>query len=94
MELPVPDIRHGSLTIDSRVVLASSKDLWIFAVLCAAKFYGQATKSTWWMPWRREAMKDVASCDKPQVAANRLRSGDVRMGKPDLVKRDHHPLNA
>jgi len=45
-------------------------------------FYGQATKGTRWMPWRREAMKDVASCDKPRGAASRLRSGDVRMGKP------------
>src|SRR5438552_17345474 len=34
------------------------------------------------MPWRREAMKDVASCDKPRGAASRLRSGDFRMGQP------------
>src|SRR5712692_9429719 len=34
------------------------------------------------MPWRREAMKDVASCDKPRGAANRHRSGDFRMGQP------------
>jgi hypothetical protein len=27
-------------------------------------------------------MKDVASCDKPRGAANRLRSGDFRMGQP------------
>ena len=27
-------------------------------------------------------MKDVASCDKPRGAANKLRSGDFRMGKP------------
>jgi len=25
--------------------------------------FGQATKSTWWMPWRQKAMKDVISCD-------------------------------
>src|SRR5262249_15049550 len=43
---------------------------------------GQATKSERWMPWRREAMKDVASCDKPRGAASRHRSGDVRMGEP------------
>ena len=43
---------------------------------------GQATKSEWWMPWRREAMKDVASCDKPRGAASRHRSEDVRMGEP------------
>ena len=44
---------------------------------------GQATKGTRWMPWRQEAMKDVVSCDKLRGAANRLRSGDLRMGKPD-----------
>ncbi len=31
-----------------------------------SKFYGQATKGVRWMPWRREAMKDVAGCDKPR----------------------------
>jgi hypothetical protein len=37
-----------------------------------SKFYGQATKGAWWMPWRKMAMKDVASCDKPRRAASRL----------------------
>jgi hypothetical protein len=36
------------------------------------KFYGQATKGAWWMPWQKKAMKDVASCDKPRRAASRL----------------------
>src|SRR5438270_12145839 len=43
---------------------------------------GQATKSERWMPWRREAMKGVASCDKPRGAASRHRSEDARMGEP------------
>jgi hypothetical protein len=34
--------------------------------LLVSKFYGQATKGTRWMPWHFEAMKDVASCDKPR----------------------------
>ena len=34
------------------------------------------------MPRHVSAMKDVASCDKPRGAASKLRSGDVRMGKP------------
>ena len=37
-----------------------------------SKFYGQATKGAWWMPWQKTAMKDVASCDKPRGAASRL----------------------
>ena len=34
------------------------------------------------MPWYREAMKDVISCEKPRVGANNLRSVDIRMGQP------------
>ncbi len=34
--------------------------------------FGQVTKGVRWMPWRREAMKDVVSCDKLRGAANRL----------------------
>ena len=29
-----------------------------------------------WMPWRKQAMKDVVSCDKLRGGANSLRSGD------------------
>jgi len=34
------------------------------------------------MPWRREAMKDVARCDKPRGGASTRRSADLRMGQP------------
>ena len=43
---------------------------------------GQANKSARGMPWHQEPMKDVISCDKLRGAANELRSGDFRMGKP------------
>ena len=43
---------------------------------------GQAKKSARGMPWHQEPTKDVISCEKPRGAANKLRSGDVRMGKP------------
>jgi len=29
-------------------------------------------KGIWWMPWRQEAMKDVARCDKPGGEASAL----------------------
>ena len=35
------------------------------------KLYGQATKGGRRMPWRAEAMKDVASCDKLRGGAKR-----------------------
>ena len=40
-----------------------------FSVL--SKFCGQATKGAWWMPWQKQAKKDVASCDKLRGAASR-----------------------
>ena len=41
-------------------------------------------KGVWWMPWYAQAMKDVIRCDKRRGAANKLWSGDFRMGKPTL----------
>ena len=32
----------------------------------------KVSKGVWRMPWLLEAMKDVISCDKLRVAANRL----------------------
>ena len=34
------------------------------------ELYGQATKRIRWMPWRSEAMKDVAACEKLRGAGN------------------------
>ena len=41
-----------------------------------------------WMPWCRKAMKDVVSCEKSRGAASRLRSGNIRMGKPKSCEHD------
>jgi len=35
------------------------------------------------MPWHQAPMKDVVNCEKPRGAASKLRSADVRMGKPN-----------
>jgi hypothetical protein len=37
---------------------------------------GQATKGVWWMPWHREATKDVVACDMLREA-----------GKQALIRR-------
>ena len=39
------------------------------------------------MPWRRQAMKDAASCEKPRGDACGLRSGGLRMGQPTVFGR-------
>jgi hypothetical protein len=36
-----------------------------------AVLWGQATKCMWWMPWRSQAMKDVAACEKLRGAGKR-----------------------
>ena len=51
------------------------------------KLYGQVTKSIRWMPRRRKAMKDVASCDKlrgvaKQTLIRRFPNGETN---PDKV---------
>ncbi len=38
------------------------------------------------MPWLSEAMKDVIGCDKLRGGAYNLRSGDLRMGQPIMLK--------
>ena len=43
----------------------------VVSQLRESKFYGQATKGARWMPWQKQAMKDVASCDKLRGAAHR-----------------------
>ena len=35
------------------------------------RLYGQANKRTRWMPWRSEAMKDVAACEKARGVGNK-----------------------
>ena len=35
------------------------------------------------MPWRAQAMKDVASCDKLRLGASTRQPADFRMGKPN-----------
>ncbi len=43
----------------------------------------QARKSIWWMPWHKEAMKDVIDCDKLGLAVNKLNprfpNGETRL---------------
>jgi len=40
----------------------------------------------WWMPWHREAMKDVATCDKPRVVGSKFirgfPNGETPPGQP------------
>ncbi len=45
----------------------------------------QATKGTWGMPRRREAMKDVVGCDKPRGAVKRA----LIRGSPNGATRRH-----
>ena len=44
----------------------------MMVIFATQKHLGQVIKSARRMPWRWEAMKDVASYDKPRGAASRL----------------------
>jgi hypothetical protein len=51
---------------------------------------GQATKGGRWMPWRREATKGVAGCDKPRGAAKQAvirgcPNGETRLGSCPVI---------
>ena len=53
------------------------------SALTSGDFSGdQAIKGVRWMPRWQKAMKDVVSCDKLRLAANRPLSEDFRMGQP------------
>ncbi len=36
------------------------------------------------MPWHRQAMKDVVTCDKSRIGGSNLRPGNLRMGQPNM----------
>ena len=81
------------LSGNAEIVPSSPPRVWILKGANKPRSRGKVSKSTWWMPWHKEAMKDVISCDKPRGGANTLRSVDLRMGKPGGLKTRHLPLN-
>ncbi len=56
---PIPDFRHLISDRFLRLCVTGSQ---------AIKY----EKSIWWMPWHREAMKDVARCDKLRGVVSKL----------------------
>ena|SRR5438270_9584657 len=87
-DISLRSIKFTGRVFDVDVGFARSQQL--AARSCAlSKFYGQATKGAWWMPWQKKAMKDVASCDKPRGAANRhyirgFPNGETHWGKTSV----------
>ena len=47
-----------------------AKRAFLYSVL--GRLYGQATKGVRRMPWREQAMKDVANCEKPRGVVSKL----------------------
>ena len=45
----------------------------------------EVTKSVWWMPWHREAMKDVGACDKPEGAGKQVSISGFPNGETRLL---------
>ena len=44
----------------------------IFIFVSSVDFVVKLLRAYVWMPWRKQAMKDVVSCDKPRGDANNL----------------------
>src|SRR6476661_5332838 len=65
------------------VALHKRQGEWVVTVIDNC---GQATKGVWWMPWHREATKDVVACDMLREA-----------GKQALIRRflneETQPIN-
>ena len=54
--------------VDSNVHALFEKNYSVFRV----NFMVKLLRACVWMPWRKKAMKDVASCDKPREDASNL----------------------
>ena len=52
--------------------LVSAKKVACTSVVYEVDFMVKLLRACVWMPWRKQAMKDVVSCDKLREAANRL----------------------
>ena len=70
-------ITNTSMQAPKKVVLQSRKtsDAQVRTFehfVCEVDFMVKLLRACVWMPWRKQAMKDVISCDKPREAANRL----------------------
>ena len=67
-------------------ITASGDFPWMYSLECPGQIFDQATKGVRRMPRHREAMKDVATCDKPRFAGSKLTrgfpNGETRPGKP------------
>ena len=55
----------GNRWLLSSALCRLSSDIWVFVTI-------KRLKGIWWMPWHREAMKDVVGCEKPRGAASKL----------------------
>ena len=65
----IPSVRHALVKRVGKRRTASNKDTNIKRnddLSSTNVVAQQAIKGVRWMPWRRTAMKDVASCDKPR----------------------------
>ena len=65
----IPDTCHQISGVSSRETEKCLRGLSLRTTSFAIK---RKVKGIWWMPWRQEAMKDVARCDKPGGEASAL----------------------
>ena len=66
----VSDRRVLRLSDIDRTVMMPSGGFVVLAVVQYRRLF-KCNKGIWWMPWRIEAMKDVARCDKPRLVVSK-----------------------
>ena len=71
--VPVPGIDDRVCSYELRFLVAITHSSWVPApvawfLVCVGAWGSRGSraigKGIWWMPWHREAMKDVAPCEK------------------------------
>ena len=73
MATGVAGIQEGSGDWSNRLsAQVSAKNVALLSVVCEVDFMVKLLRACVWMPWRKKAMKDASSCDKPREAATRL----------------------
>ncbi len=66
------DACRGPRIVGGFLLPAPALDRWWISTMGLLLEWGECEKGIWWMPWRREAMKDVARCEKPGGGASTL----------------------
>lgn len=86
-------IQYGTRPLlEGRSIFCTLKREYTSKIFCVRPDVGQGNKSTGWMPWYQQPMKDVARLRKASVSCPASLAGDLRMGQPAQENPEHSLL--